>query len=498
MRQLLLAFLSCLTVCALPLEAQTVRWAINPAYSSIEPMSETLMKVKEGRKSGIVSCSGEVLLMPVADSITSFVEGRALALRLEENQYCTQSIIKEDGEIINIDTPYYVKDYPFFSEGLLPVFNKKGYYGYMNESGELVIPCEYLNVKPFCQGYAVVYKSSKFLGVRVGGDKVLYINAEGKELELDKAVGAIDMGTSFYQGTAVVRQRKGSTYCSIGLDGKVQEMNIKLALKVDWKFRLSTESFPSFDSTPADDGPRVFYEKDDMVGYRASGKVFLPAQFVHAQNFSKGFAVAALEDGRFGLLQLIPGERVSCTQERGEEECGDGMESVVFRFSIPKAFQNDDLTVLCFQEGQPVKTGILRATQSSERIASFVLAQFPRKISVSNNGLIIFTDSYSVLEPEADLEFAIVAVSKRANNKDHFSFELVITNPGRYNVDVPVAMTGKNLIFKQQTVSVPADGKARVSAYFANVIKAESRRITITCGEKTITKSLTVKPIAGN
>lgn len=59
------------------------------------------------------------------------------------------------------------------SEGLMAYKNNKGLYGFMNESGEVVIPCKYNLVYPFDQsGHALVLKDGK----------IGYIDTSGKEV----------------------------------------------------------------------------------------------------------------------------------------------------------------------------------------------------------------------------------------------------------------------------------------------------------------------------
>ena len=54
------------------------------------------------------------------------------------------------------------------------------------------------------------------------------------------------------------------------------------------------------------------------------------------------------------------------------------------------------------------------------------------------------------------------------------------------------------MVFNDQTVTIPAGGKSRLSAYFTRVVKTETRSVTVNYGDETITKSITVRPIAGN
>ena len=496
-----------LIVCALA-GAQTARWSVKPIYSSIEPMDENIMKVKVGGKVGAITRSGRVLVEPIADSLTAFVEGKALALGAfngaGKEEYYLMGILGQDESVKRPSSTWYVHDYPFFSDGLLPVYDDRGYYGYLDGNGKVAVPFKYMNVRPFCQGYAAVSKARPEILGRVtdgikafGLNSVFYIDKNGDELKLDKIIGTIDMGTSFYQGVAVVQMRKGGSYCTIGLDGKVQQMNVDPILRFDWKFRFSDEKFPEYVDRTTADGPFVFYE-GGRIGYRAGNKVFLPPQFVQARDFKGGYALASSNYGFFGILQIIPEGQVICAQEQGPIDPGEGKESVNFHLTLPEIFRNVDWKVICQADGQPAQETYLFSNDFPQRMATFSLPKVPRTVAVSVDGIIIYKGAFPVLEPDTELVVSISPTSRRANAKDHFSFEVVISNPGKRNVEIPVSMSGKSLVFKDRTVSIPAGEKTRVVAYFSRVIKTETRSITVNYGDQTISKSITVRPIAGN
>ena len=506
MRRILLAGIL-LTVCATFAGAQIVRWSIKPIYSSIEPMDDYIMKVKVGGKTGAVTRDGRVLIEPVVDSLTAFVEGKALALNKFQGEYFLMGILGQDQSVRRPADTYYVREYPFFSEGLLPVYDSKGIYGYLDETGKPAVAFKYMNVHPFCEGYAAVSKGRPEIvgrlmdGIKAFGmNNVFYIDKEGNELKLDKAIGTIDMGSSFHEGKAVVQLRKGGAYCTIDRDGTIQEMDVRPTLRFDWKNRLTDEEFPKYVPDVVEDGPVVFYE-GGQIGYREDNNIFLPAQFVYARSFSGGYALASLIYGFYGLLKLVPDGKIVCTQQRGTADPGPGMESVTFQLSLPEVFRDEDWKIRCQAEGQPVNESILFKNNSAQRAASFTLLQVPRMVEVSVDGIIIYKGSFPVLEqeePDTELAISVVATSRRANSNDNFSFDVVITNPGKRSVEVPVSVSGTNVVFKDQTVTIPAGDKTRLSGYFTRVTKTQTRRITITCGEQIVSKSLTVKPIVGN
>lgn len=65
------------------------------------------------------------------------------------------------------------------SNGLMAYKNKKGLYGFMNESGEIVVPCTYSLVRPFDNtGHAVVVKNGKVGYIDKKGNVIVPIKYE--------------------------------------------------------------------------------------------------------------------------------------------------------------------------------------------------------------------------------------------------------------------------------------------------------------------------------
>lgn len=87
--------------------------------------------------------------------------------------------------------------------------------------------------------------------------------------------------------------------------------------------KLSNRKFES-------DGPQTFTEKK-LVGYKSGETVVLPPQFISAQPFVGGYAIAENEYG-CGILKLIP-KSFTCKQTKAVMDAG--MENTTFTSSIP-------------------------------------------------------------------------------------------------------------------------------------------------------------------
>lgn len=87
--------------------------------------------------------------------------------------------------------------------------------------------------------------------------------------------------------------------------------------------KLSNRKFES-------DGPQTFTEKK-LVGYKSGEKTVLPPQFISAQPFVGGYAIAQTETG-FGILKLIP-QTFTCKQTNAVLDAG--MENTTHTSSLP-------------------------------------------------------------------------------------------------------------------------------------------------------------------
>ncbi len=83
---------------------------------------------------------------------------------------------------------------------------------------------------------------------------------------------------------------------------------------------------PKFDA----DGPQTFTEKK-LVGYKSGDIFVLPPQFLSAQPFVGGYAIAQTETG-FGILKLVP-QTFTCKQTNAVMDAG--MENTTHTSSLP-------------------------------------------------------------------------------------------------------------------------------------------------------------------
>jgi hypothetical protein len=491
----------CLTLCALGLRAQSVKWSVPPEYESLEQVTEKLYKVTTVKGVGLVTRDGKVVIEPEeVDKITIFSEGLAVAMKADKNKnYRLVGIVSEDGDLLVPPGEYYIGDYPFFSEGMFPVFNKKGAYGFLDKEGSLAVDCKYSAVHPFCQGYALVGLGKPSKNGSVSGDPlnskdpVTYVDRNGVEISLDKSIGKITFGTSFYNDEAVVKTKSGS-FATIGTNGQLVQLDVKPNLKFDWKYRLSDEKQPEGYQEPiVIDGPTTFQD-NGKYGYIKGSRRILAAQFEDAHPFIDGYAVATVSSGATGILKLIDGE-VTCSLERGSVAVAEkGKEGVAAVVTLPPEFKDDDINVRCFGEDHNSQF-TLRGDGTTKRTAQYVLPSSKHNVEITCNGLVIYSGEFDALGGVGSITVAAATTANRANQNDEQPFVVTFTNTGKQDTKITVSISGANVSAKKATLTVKAGQKARISGTFLKVTKTEYRKITITYDDETVSKSLQVKPI---
>ena len=136
------------------------------------------------------------------------------------------SIINKKGEQVFVLNPTNGKEIVAcdfkFSDGLLPVKDEDGKWGYVNKKGEMVITPKYDSYTPFSDGLALVSKSEKD-----GNSSVLVIdkNAEVKmELKLKK----FELQSPFKNGLAVVEDKDKDRIGFINLNGEFKKVPKKV------------------------------------------------------------------------------------------------------------------------------------------------------------------------------------------------------------------------------------------------------------------------------
>ena len=309
-------------------QAQVAYWKLKPSYQEITPFSESLYKAKTYEDMRLINANGDILVK--ADSITYLTNGYALVLKYQDEKYRVIQIVDGNGKTTDITQEYYATEYPFFSEEKCPVENKKGKIGYINPSGKQVISFDYVVAHPFREGYASVCKAKKgfiafgssLLGKVAGNSKTpsgpsQYIDHKGAPLKLQSEIGTPILATSFKNGEALVQCDDNNSFM-INRQGKIVKTLSDVEVNLDDYFAISEKrrERANVPYLPSYNPIYTVFATNNLFGYKHGATIISPAQFELASGFASGFSIVKM-NGKYGLLQLIPGKIDMTVNDKG-------------------------------------------------------------------------------------------------------------------------------------------------------------------------------------
>lgn len=489
--------------------AETVRWIVKPLYQSVSRLSDDLYKVSQNDVQAVVDNEGRYVVSN-ADSITPFCEGLSLVLKRTSanSPMKLTAILREDKSVATVSEEVYVDQYPFFSEGLLPVSNKSGKVGYMDANGKVTVPFKYSNPHPFSNGLAAVSKGKGIFSKManavgaadlMGKDKVFYINTIGGELKLAKEIGDVYFGSTFKNGEALVIN-KDKQYCFISPSGQLLRIEPSVTLRFDDRYALTdldglTEK-PAVRKTM---GPDVFSDGKNM-GYRKGSSVIVPPQFSDAEPFDNRHAIAT-RLGSTGVLELINGN-VNVTMKKGSlPPTSSDVEPVDIEVVMPKEYSGSEISVeVADKEGKTLSSITDADDGTGKHVVSLMLPKGQRTVRVIADNLEVWNswmrrsaEATSSAEAESDdVKFSFSSTKAKANAKDAAAVSVTITNNTSSTLSGAVRMTGAAPSVKK--ITIPAGGKKTISAYFSKVTKKEVRTVTVSVDGHSASRKITLEP----
>ena len=431
--------LTIMVLCALATsvaaDAQVAKWIIRPVNMGIARMSNNHFKVWNTEKCGVFNSEGKQIVPYMADSITDFVDGKAVVLQLEDTRWRVMSVLHLDGTVYPVHEQCYVDESPFVAHDRLLVADKKG--------------------------------------------KDMFISIEGKKMK-DK----------------VVREEIGTGRPEPDLD---------------------------FDA----DGP-IPFEFNDRFGYYYGQDILLPAQFTEALPFSDGYAIAADQTGRYGLLRLL-NDDISVTKTPGSNLNDYVHENIDFKVHVPIEFNNEIITVECVDaSGDTLQEKSYSG--GSERVVPFKLAAGRHEVNVLSGDLLLYNTSITATPPPkpvaqtkkpsgatpvtvatesyvarrstvsqsaitgSALQIAVGARKLKANAKDCASFSITLTNNGSESVVTPVSVSGKGVVCSTNQLTVKPHSSRSFTATLTGIKTKEVRAVTVRTRDKSVSRNITVNP----
>lgn len=317
--------------------SQTMDWLCHPGeYSQIQYLGSDLFKVKnkEGR-SGIIQADGNVKIAVSYDSITPFVENRALLLDKDGRRIL--GLVDNSGSIIKdfSGEEIYVSRYPHFKEGRLAYGNKEGLYGYLNDKGATVIEPRYYFAAPFQNGVAAVQYAPSEEGyglINQAGRSVIVSNErypfisnpiDGKVLVIrGSRKGADQLALMRIDGTSLKKEKVLEDGMNIWLSDDFSSVECQLGhtYNIDNQWRVVSSSHDAKLPQPETEPSRVVVESSTVLSKVASeggmkitylGNPIMDYAFPDVSTYDKSYAVVRSKDGKVGVLKLNPSAAIT-------------------------------------------------------------------------------------------------------------------------------------------------------------------------------------------
>lgn len=470
----------------MPVNAETVKWLIKPEYDNISYFSETVFKCKKDGKCQLIGMDGKELLPDAVDSVTCFSEGYALALDKVGERYKVRGFLSEAGQKFHsCNHDYYTGDYPFFSEGLLPVAETPdGLYGYIDVNGRVVVPFKYRKARPFIQGWASVEPKQR---------RTVYIDRFGNILDISGFHhGEVVMGSNFNSSGHALIAYYGHEYAIINTKGDVLEKYERKGSKTpvrlyDFTFDENGDDYePSSRVMPSYNGRFSVFFENGLCGYASGDKHIVPAQFTQAGLFANDCAIAA-KGGNYGVLSLVKGDFSASLKEDSDKDRKSN-EPAKYTYTIQMPSGVAQQAEVWFDAGDSNlrKVSLQKGSYTFTPLIEKDVREFTVRAQVLVDGLLLWNDE--VTEGVSNVQLNIeppFAVSEFANDKDIFTVKTIVTNESDSEASVSAYFMVKFAEGSKNSIASKVYSSAKIPAgeqkeFSVDLIVEETENVKVT------------------
>lgn len=224
--------------------------------------------------------------------------------------------IRETGELAFMLPPevYSVRQ---FTEGLAVVAFRvegtRGRWGFVDESGRVVIPARFHHAMPFSEGLAAVTVSQD----ETSDGHIGYIDRQGRFAVTPRFVRSTGGDYRFSEGRAAVQSKDDMSWGYVDRTGAwVARPHFSLALDFSDGLALVAVGQTVIDGK---------YVPDLKYGFvDPSGRVVIPTRFASADSFSEGLAAFVLEEGgKVGYINTKGDVVIRPQFDDGAQRCGE-------------------------------------------------------------------------------------------------------------------------------------------------------------------------------
>lgn len=382
-------------------EAQTVVWQLPLSnYDEITRIYPNLYRVSRNGKIGLINADGTVVAPIEIDAIGDFYEHKALATASDGQGERVMGVLTDDGHYYGFSNKYYtLKGLKFYSDYVLPVSDANGALGYIDIHGNAVTGFaeKYTKIKPFAEGYAVVFKGNDFSLIDKSGVPVKF-----KFKNVAEAYGA----TNVFEGKAYVWDTNGKfyTYDTNSGDYCEKAKEPKNASQLDYLYRCSSVSglgkdVPFVKAAIESSADKMPIEERGLYGYTFGSQVVLPAQLQSATGFDEDCAVVGM-NGKLGILKYVDGASFALRQNETEPRNfydGDAMDCS-FALSVPTAWQSKGVEVV-------IRDANGTSPALSQDGATYKFTLSPTETSTSDYALTVMGDGLKLYQDKLSYSF---------------------------------------------------------------------------------------------
>ncbi len=477
--------------------AQTVSWRIKPQYTSAEVWNENIIRVSDGTQYGLIRFDGTEILPCEYETIADYCEGYAVVLNSNE----LVAIIDSKGKVTKFADKHYEvsKEYPYFSEGVLPVMNETGKWGYINNNGTPVIGFKYYSALPFSHGVASVrYPDSK----RGGGGYFTHIDSNGNIRHLNlshfKSTDKIVFASSFSKtekGLPVAlvlisdswsfRDLNGNKVGGISFDGLPPRLDKSMKINNNYELEFNDRwELVSYKDLKGNQDLKFTssHELDERVSpmsqYISSGinkneviyngAEFLATTFDEVIPLNDSYALVK-QTGKFGLMKVNSGEKIQVELPEYIEIYHHTPINVQMKLKVSNKMDGDDFNVRVYDSSNKsiaesgntdvnfrILPDELREEFSQDfqvecSVGSVTYSRISKNISFRYKPVLrVSTPHYYKLDADGNAKVTITIT----NESDMLSDKCIVTFDGESRTVESIPANGKKMVTFGRNVNV--------------------------------------------
>lgn len=485
----------------IPGNSKTTEWLVTPQYDQMEIYSPQLYKIAKNGKYGLLNSEGKVVLSPEYDMISNFYEGIAVFGNYTSDGIAMKGTVNEENIINYCNGNYYFhKDYPFYSEGMIPVIDGSGRYGYLDESCRPAFKFSNDETRPFSEGFAAVGE----------GDDFHWLTSSGEKIFLTLPNGSYPYGgTNFYDGIAYLWDEYGEDFFILDASGDIKKIKPR-ELTVDYLYRVDTNNGSEISYSKNNSRYNKMWEptrKNGKWSYTDSkGNLLTSYQYDDADYF-QGESARANINGKWGLIQIMEDDesffvksdkKVHVFTSKKGSECE-------FQLSVPDKWKDKSLIVSVkdSETGEKIELNqrpgnIFSFNYQPDRSKSTLSKTFT--IDVKNDDVLLWQGEENYDFAQAIKLLASLSVKNKADSNNRCYVTATISNPSSIPITTTVRLSGggSKSKFNPQTVNITIPGNSKrsvTSAFVLNGVELDGWcAVATTDGAQARKNNLELKP----